>query len=186
MRGKLWCLDDSVRTSPKLVGSRAAEVSIYQKRSKEGTVVNQRQGQSLVLMHVGSEGFPVWSNPTDAAGSDRKVSVHNYLLCIGLHSCWRVRVMQDNAPCHKAKMTHEWFQNHTNDYEVLTWSPDYQSNWASVWWCWINKSNVWKSDLATSGCSKDLLHTFRGQVYRLGIFYNSKMWRITWSHSWFP
>lgn len=55
MRGKLWCLDDSVRTSPKLVGSRAAEVSIYQKRSKEGTVVNQRQGQSLVLMHVGSE-----------------------------------------------------------------------------------------------------------------------------------
>lgn len=92
MRGKLWCLDDSVRTSPKLVGSRAAEVSIYQKRSKEGTVVKQRQGQSLVLMHVGSEGFPVWSNPTDAAGSDRKVSVHNYLLCMGLHSCWRVRV----------------------------------------------------------------------------------------------
>ncbi|KAK3560178.1 hypothetical protein QTP86_034671 [Hemibagrus guttatus] len=34
---------------------------------------------------------------------------------------------QDNAPCHKAKMVQEWFDDHNNQFEELTWpsnSPD--------------------------------------------------------------
>ena len=27
---------------------------------------------------------------------------------------------QDNAPCHKAKMFQEWFEEHNNEFEVLT------------------------------------------------------------------
>ncbi|KAK3515693.1 hypothetical protein QTP70_028532 [Hemibagrus guttatus] len=42
---------------------------------------------------------------------------------------------QDNAPCHKAKMVQEWFDEHNNEFEVLTWPPNFprsQSNRASV------------------------------------------------------
>ncbi|KAK3557213.1 hypothetical protein QTP70_026124, partial [Hemibagrus guttatus] len=31
---------------------------------------------------------------------------------------------QDNAPCHKAKMVQEWFDEHNNEFEVLTWPPN--------------------------------------------------------------
>ncbi|KAK3554948.1 hypothetical protein QTP86_001871 [Hemibagrus guttatus] len=31
---------------------------------------------------------------------------------------------QDNAPCHKAKMVQEWFDEHDNEFEVLTWPPN--------------------------------------------------------------
>ncbi|KAK3539724.1 hypothetical protein QTP70_012747 [Hemibagrus guttatus] len=31
---------------------------------------------------------------------------------------------QDNAPCHKAKMLQEWFDEHNNQFEVLTWAPN--------------------------------------------------------------
>ena len=34
---------------------------------------------------------------------------------------------QDNTPCHKAKMVHEWFEERNNVFEGLTWprnSPD--------------------------------------------------------------
>ena len=40
-----------------------------------------------------------------------------------------------NASCHKAKMVQEWFEEHNNEFEVLTWppnSPDLNSNRASV------------------------------------------------------
>ncbi len=30
----------------------------------------------------------------------------------------------DNAPCHKAKMVQEWFEEHNNKFEVLTWPPN--------------------------------------------------------------
>lgn len=33
---------------------------------------------------------------------------------------------QDNAPCHTAKMVQEWFEEHNNEFEVLTWSPNSQ------------------------------------------------------------
>ncbi|KAK3572558.1 hypothetical protein QTP86_000435 [Hemibagrus guttatus] len=56
-------LDQSISKTAALVWcSRSAVVSIYQKWSKEGTVFMGSQGS---LMHVGSEGCPVWSNPTD-------------------------------------------------------------------------------------------------------------------------
>ncbi|ROL33036.1 hypothetical protein DPX16_5931 [Anabarilius grahami] len=55
-------LGQSVSKTAALVGcSRSAVVSIYQKCSKEGTVMNRRQGHG----RVGSEGWPVWSDPTD-------------------------------------------------------------------------------------------------------------------------
>lgn len=31
---------------------------------------------------------------------------------------------QDNAPCHKAKMVQEWFEEHNNEFKVLTWPPN--------------------------------------------------------------
>ncbi|KAK3526203.1 hypothetical protein QTP70_017761, partial [Hemibagrus guttatus] len=31
---------------------------------------------------------------------------------------------QDNVPCHKAKMVQEWFDEHNNRFEVLTWPPN--------------------------------------------------------------
>ena len=31
---------------------------------------------------------------------------------------------QDNAPCHKAKMVQDWFEEHSSEFEVLTWPPD--------------------------------------------------------------
>ena len=61
-------LGQSISKTAALVGcSQSAEVSIYQKWSKEGTVVSQRQimGGQGSLMHVGSEGWHVWSDPTD-------------------------------------------------------------------------------------------------------------------------
>ena len=40
---------------------------------------------------------------------------------------------QDNAPCHKAKMVQEWFEEHSNKFEVLASKfPRSQSNRASV------------------------------------------------------
>ncbi|KAK3510356.1 hypothetical protein QTP70_004933 [Hemibagrus guttatus] len=31
---------------------------------------------------------------------------------------------QDNAQCHKAKTVQEWFDEHNNEFEVLTWPPN--------------------------------------------------------------
>ena len=31
---------------------------------------------------------------------------------------------QDNAPFHKAKKVQEWFEEHNNEFEVLTWPPN--------------------------------------------------------------
>ncbi|KAK3566845.1 hypothetical protein QTP86_004548 [Hemibagrus guttatus] len=31
---------------------------------------------------------------------------------------------QDNAPCHKAEMVQEWFDEHNNMFEVFTWPPN--------------------------------------------------------------
>ncbi|KAK3557200.1 hypothetical protein QTP70_026141, partial [Hemibagrus guttatus] len=43
--------------------------------------------------------------------------------------CWEtlgsaIHVDQDNAPCHKAKMVQEWFDEHNNQFEVSTWPPN--------------------------------------------------------------
>ncbi|KAK3562392.1 hypothetical protein QTP86_033531, partial [Hemibagrus guttatus] len=32
---------------------------------------------------------------------------------------------QDNAPCHKTKMFQEWFDEHNNEFEMLTWPPNF-------------------------------------------------------------
>ncbi|KAK3561066.1 hypothetical protein QTP86_026371 [Hemibagrus guttatus] len=42
-------------------------------------------------------------------------------------------LQQDNAPCHSTKMGQEWFDEHNNEFEVLTSKfPRSQSNQASV------------------------------------------------------
>ncbi|KAI5626389.1 matrix metalloproteinase-28 isoform X1, partial [Silurus asotus] len=61
-------LGQSISKTAALVGcSQSAVVSIYQKWSKEVTVVNRQQvmGGRGSLMHVGREGWAVWSDPTD-------------------------------------------------------------------------------------------------------------------------
>ena len=60
-------LGQSISRTAALVGcSRSAVVRTYQKWSKEGKPVNRRQGQTRgSLMHVGSEGWPVLSDPIE-------------------------------------------------------------------------------------------------------------------------
>ncbi|ROI16550.1 hypothetical protein DPX16_2744 [Anabarilius grahami] len=56
-------LGQSISKTAALVGcSRSAVVSIYQKRSKEGTVVNRRQGHVRPRL---IDGWSMWSDPTD-------------------------------------------------------------------------------------------------------------------------
>ncbi|ROL41563.1 hypothetical protein DPX16_6961 [Anabarilius grahami] len=102
-------LGQSISKTAALVGcSRSAVVSIYQKWSKEGTVVNRRQGHGRPRF-IDARGERrlarvVRSNRRTTvaqiaqevnAGSDRKVSeytVHHSLLRMGLHSRRPVRV----------------------------------------------------------------------------------------------
>ncbi|ROL52754.1 hypothetical protein DPX16_21180 [Anabarilius grahami] len=80
----------SISKTAALVGcSRSVVVSIYQKWSKEGTVVNRRQGHGRPR-HIDPCGERRLSEIAQEvnAGSDRKVSeytVHRSL-CMGLHS----------------------------------------------------------------------------------------------------
>lgn len=88
---------------------------------KEGAVVNQWQGSKNSLMHVGREGWPVWSNRTDAAaaqmavkddaGSDRTMSVPCSWLCMEL-SQRPVRVPK-RIPIHCQKCQ-QWAREHQN------------------------------------------------------------------------
>ncbi|ROI81802.1 hypothetical protein DPX16_22037 [Anabarilius grahami] len=112
-------LGQSISKIAALVGcSRSAVVSIYQKWSKEGTVVNRRQGHGWPRL-IDARGKRrlarvVRSNRRAAvaqiaqevnAGSDRKVSeytVHHNLLRMGLHSRRPVRVPM-LTPVHRRK-----------------------------------------------------------------------------------
>ncbi|KAK3557806.1 hypothetical protein QTP86_002693 [Hemibagrus guttatus] len=102
-------LDQNISKTAALVGcSRSAVVSIYQKWSKEGTVVNRQQGhglQRLIDAHGERRMARVIRSNRRAtiaqiaeelyAGSYRKVSentVHRSLLCMGLDSRRPVRV----------------------------------------------------------------------------------------------
>ena len=57
----------SISSTAALVGcSQSAVVRTYQKWSKEGEPLNRWQGQTRgSLMHVGSEGWPVLSDPIE-------------------------------------------------------------------------------------------------------------------------
>ncbi|ROL44390.1 hypothetical protein DPX16_8812 [Anabarilius grahami] len=112
-------LGQSISKTAALVGcSRSAVVSIYQKCSKEGTVVNRRQGDGrsrlidargerrLARVVRSNRRAPVAQTaPEVNAGSDRKVSeytVHHSLLRMELHSCRPVRVPM-LTPVHRRK-----------------------------------------------------------------------------------
>ena len=31
---------------------------------------------------------------------------------------------QDNAPCHKGRIVREWFEEHSSDFQVMSWLPN--------------------------------------------------------------
>ena len=82
---------------------------------------------------------------------------------------------QDNVPCHKAKMVQEWFEEHNNEFEVLTWPPNSPDlNPIQHLWDVLNKQvqsmeapprnlQVLKDLLLTSWCQIPQ-KTFRGLV----------------------
>jgi len=109
-------------------------------------------GDQGSLMHVGSEGCPVWSDPTTVAqiaqevnaGSDRNVSeytVHRSLLRMGLHSRRPVRVPM-LTPVHRRK--------------YQPWARELQ-NWTTEQW----KKVAWSDE------SCFLLHHMDGRVRHL-------------------
>ena len=66
--------------------------------------------------------------------------VHPFMEMVFLDGCGLFQ--QVNAPCHKAKKVQEWFEEHNNESEVLTWppnSPDLSPN----------KSDPWRPHLVT-------------------------------------
>ncbi|ROL53281.1 hypothetical protein DPX16_20920 [Anabarilius grahami] len=112
-------LCQSISKTAALVGcSRSAVVSIYQKWSKEGTVVNRRQGygrprlidargeRRLALVVRSNRRALVAQIAQEVnAGSDRKVSeftLHCSLFCMGLHSHRPGRVPMLTRPPPKA------------------------------------------------------------------------------------
>jgi len=86
---------------------------------------------------------------------------------------------QENAPCHKAKMVQEWFEEHNNEFEVLTWPPNSPDlNQIEHLWDVLNKQvqsmeapprnlQDLKDLLLTSWCQIPQ-HTFRGLVECFG------------------
>ena len=134
-------LGQSISKTAALVGcSRSAVVSIYQKCSKEGTVVNRRQGHGrprlidargerrLALVVRSNRRATVAQIAQEVnAGSDRKVSeytVHRSLLRMGLHSRRPVRVPM-LTPVHRRKRQ-QWAREHQN------WTTE---QWKKVAWC---------------------------------------------------
>ena len=121
------------RTAALMRCSRSAVVSIYQKSSRERTVVNRQQGQGWPrlsdahgerrLAHV------VQSNRQANIISDRKVSeytVHCSLLCMGQQSCRPVRVPM-LTPVHHRKHQ-QWKHEHQNwsreQWKMVAWSDE--------------------------------------------------------------
>ncbi|KAK3533885.1 hypothetical protein QTP70_033007 [Hemibagrus guttatus] len=92
---------------------------------------------------------------------------------------------QDNAPCHKAEMVQEWFDEHTNQFE-LTWPPNSPDlNPAQHLWDVLDKQvrsmeappcnlEDLKDLLLTSWCQIPQ-HTFRGPCLDgSGLFWHQK------------
>ena len=85
-----------------------------------------------------------WENLAPAIHVDVTLTCSTYLSIVADHippfmetafpdGCGHIQ--QDNAPCHKAKMFEEWFEEQNNKFQVLTWppnSPRSQSNQAFV------------------------------------------------------
>ncbi len=130
--------------------SRSAVVDIYQKWSKEGTVVNRRQGHGkprlarvtrsrrwATVAHIAQE---------VNAGSDGKVSeytVHHSLLPMGLHSHRPVRVPM-LTPVHRLKRQ-QWAREHQNwtteQWKKLVWSIMF--SFTSLGWAGASVSFTW-------------------------------------------
>uniref|UniRef100_A0AAY5KZE1 Tc1-like transposase DDE domain-containing protein n=1 Tax=Esox lucius TaxID=8010 RepID=A0AAY5KZE1_ESOLU len=82
---------------------------------------------------------------------------------------------QDNEPCHKAKMVQEWFDEHNNEFKVLTWPPN-SPDLNSIEHLWdVLEKQVQSmeappcklqdlTDLLLTSCCPIPQHTFRGLV----------------------
>ncbi|ROL50049.1 Transposable element Tc1 transposase [Anabarilius grahami] len=136
-------LGQSISKTAALVGcSRSAVVSIYQKLSKEGTVVNRRLGHGrprlidargerrLARVVRSIRGATVAQIAQEVnAGSDRKVSeytVHHSLLRMGVHS--RIPVLVPMlTPVHRRKRQ-QWEREHqkwsTEQWKMVAWSDE--------------------------------------------------------------
>jgi len=152
-------LGQSISKTAALVGcSRSAVVSIYQKWSKEGTVVNRRQGHGrprLIVAHA-ERRLALWSDPTDEllyvnAGSDRKV--HHSLLRMGQHSQRPVRVPM-LTPVHRRKRQ-QWAREHQNwtteQWKKVAWSDESWFFFFNIMWmtgclCVAYLGNTWHQD----------------------------------------
>ncbi|KAK3549192.1 hypothetical protein QTP70_034192, partial [Hemibagrus guttatus] len=97
-------LDQSISKTAALVGcSWSAVVSIYQKWCRSG-----------------SSGKP-WTRTTYLSiGADH---LHPFMETVFPDGCGLFQ--QDNVLCHKGKMVQEWFDEHNNEFVVLTWPPDF-------------------------------------------------------------
>ena len=58
--------------------------------------------------------------------------VHSFMETVFPDGCGLFQ--SGNAQCHKAKTVQEWFEEHNNEFELLTWPPNsgFHSNRASV------------------------------------------------------
>ncbi|GBO11184.1 hypothetical protein AVEN_23734-1 [Araneus ventricosus] len=54
---------------------------------------------------------------------------------------------QDNAPCHKARIVFEWFEEHTDEFHLMSWPP--------------NSSDLNTFGMSWSGSSELKLHHVR-------------------------
>ena len=136
-------LGQSISKTAALVGcSQSAVVSIYQKWSKEGTVVNRRQGHGRTrltdargerrlarVVRSNRRATVVQTAEEVNAGSDRKVSeytVHRSLLRMGLHRHRPVRVPM-LTPVHRRKCQ-QWTCEHQNwtteQWKKVAWSDE--------------------------------------------------------------
>ncbi|KAK3536143.1 hypothetical protein QTP70_031330 [Hemibagrus guttatus] len=125
-------LDQNISKTAALVGcSRSAVVSIYQKWSKEGTVVNRRQGHGRPRQRWQRNRRATVAQTAEEvnAGSDRKVSeytMHHSLLHMGPHSRRPVRVPV-LTPVHHRKRQ-QWAREHQNwtteQWKKVAWSDE--------------------------------------------------------------
>lgn len=141
--------DECIRTCPQLqllwgVPSLHWSVSIKGCPTRERWWSSDRvPGGRGSLMHVRREKWLVRSDPThelmrtnQGAHADPRLlpkcyfdtylstvanHVHPFMKTVFPDGCGLFQ--QVKASCHKAEVVQEWFEEHNNEFEVLTWSP---------------------------------------------------------------
>ncbi|KAM9376189.1 uncharacterized protein KZ484_008786 [Pholidichthys leucotaenia] len=86
-------------------------------------ILYRKEGQGIALIHRGMDSTRplkvycgIWYQDV-SRGVLYFLSWKRYSLCA-------LSTYQDNALCHKAKTAQEWFEEHNNKFEVVTWPPN--------------------------------------------------------------